>query len=91
MTDMMIEYLRKYMEGRINALVFSESYIELYKIFRQWEYVPGNDTVDELLSTAFTASDNYSPSPNRRESEFNDQQLHDEISMLINEYDAAVK
>lgn len=91
MIDMMIEYLRKFVEGRINALVFSESYIELYKIYRQVKFIPGNETADELLSTTFTASDNYSPSPSRREHEFDDQQLHDEISMLINEYDATVR
>ncbi|WP_235895551.1 colicin immunity domain-containing protein, partial [Yersinia alsatica] len=72
---------------RLSATVFSEAYIELWRIERDNKNILSYDAnISDCLSSIFCLADMYNPDEDREEYEFNDDQLRDEINKLIVNY-----
>lgn len=84
MSKTLLEFAKSFVHGRLSARVFSEAYVELWKIERDQGF-PALDgpLVDECLSSIFCASDMYSPLDSRKDYEFNEEKLALEVSRLL--------
>lgn len=88
MSDILLDFTKSFINGRVSAFVFSSAYIELWKIVRDKKLVRKDEArLSECLSSIFCAADMYCADDNLREAyEFNDEQLNDEVSSIINRY-----
>jgi hypothetical protein len=85
MSVVLLEFAKSFVMERLSASVFSEAYIELWKIERDrgilLKDVP---SLSKCLSSVFCAADMYSPEDSLREEyELNDEQLRLEVCRLI--------
>jgi len=85
MSVVLLEFARSFSAGRLSALVFSEAYIELWKIERDKELLLADESLfSECLSSIFCAADMYCGDDELRESyEFNDEQLRAEVCRIL--------
>ncbi len=79
-----LEFARSYVEGRLKAEIFSEAYIELWKIERNRNVLQlDSPSLSECLSSIFCAADMYQPDESRGEYEFDDERLRVEVARLL--------
>ena len=84
MSLIILEFARSYVAGRLRAEVFSEAYIELWKIERDRNILQlDGPALSECLSSIFCAADMYEPDESREEYEFDDEMLKSEIASLL--------
>ncbi|CAP40934.1 colicin immunity domain-containing protein [Bordetella petrii] len=85
MSFVLLEFAKSFVEGRISAPVFSEAYMELWKIERDsGSLIRDESALSERLSSIFCAADMYnSDSESREEYEFDDEQLRFEVCKLV--------
>ncbi|MDI3275917.1 colicin immunity domain-containing protein [Pseudomonas sp. AL03] len=86
MSLIILEFAKSFVAGRLSAEIFSEAYIELWKIERDNNFLQ-RDTANlsECLSSIFCAADMYSPGDSREEYELDDEGLKLEVVKLIGE------
>lgn len=84
MSPTILEFARSYAAGRLKAEVFSEAYIELWKIERDSNVLQLDEpSLSECLSSIFCAADMYEPDESREEYEFDDEALRSEVASLL--------
>ncbi|WP_145931196.1 colicin immunity domain-containing protein [Yersinia bercovieri] len=87
MDYLLLDFARSFVAERLSATVFSEAYIELWRIERDNKNILNYDAkISECLSSIFCLADMYNPDEDREEYEFNDDQLRDAINKLIVNY-----
>lgn len=89
MSQVLIEFSRAFIQGRLSADAFSEAYVQLWKIEGDLgllsTYLP---RVQVLLSNLFLLADCYTPNPPRFECEIGANDLDREIRHKLQEFDA---
>jgi len=87
MSILLLEFARSFVGERLPAGVFSEAYIELWKIERDKGILLRDaPALNECLSSIFCAADMYCADDELREEyEFNADQLRVEVCRLIND------
>lgn len=84
MSSLLFDFSKSFVDGRLSAAIFSEAYIELWRIERDSENILNyDDKLSECLSSIFCLADMYNPDDDREEYEFNEDQLRSEIRKLI--------
>lgn len=79
-----LEFARSYVAGRLTAEIFSEAYIELWKIERDRNILQLDEpSLSECLSSIFCAADMYEPDESREEYELDDEMLRSEVASLV--------
>lgn len=79
-----LEFARLYVAGRLTAKVFSEAYIELWKIERDRNVLQLDEpSLSECLSSIFCAADMYEPDESREEYELDDEMLKSKVASLM--------
>jgi len=80
----LLEFARLYVSGRLKTEVFSEAYIELWKIERDGNVLQLDEpSLSECLSSIFCAADMYEPDESREEYEFDGETLRAEVASLL--------
>jgi hypothetical protein len=85
MSLVLLDFAKSFIDGRISALVFSEAYIELWRIERDKNLLLADGPkLSECLSSIFCAADMYCADDKlRRDYEFNAEQLRAEVCVLV--------
>ncbi|PQK93076.1 colicin immunity domain-containing protein [Pantoea ananatis] len=84
MNYLLLDFSKSFVDGRLSADVFSEAYIELWRIERDNKNILNYDVkISETLSSIFCLADMYNPDDDREDYEFSEEQLRDEIRKLI--------
>ncbi|WP_440093846.1 colicin immunity domain-containing protein [Pseudomonas syringae] len=79
-----LEFARSYVAGRLTSEIFSEAYIELWKIERDKNVLQLDDpSLSECLSSIFCAADMYEPDESREDYELDDEMLRAEVMSLV--------
>jgi uncharacterized Fe-S cluster-containing radical SAM superfamily enzyme len=79
-----LEFARSFVAGRLTAEIFSEAYIELWKIERDRKILQLDEpSLSECLSSIFCAADMYESSESREEYELDDEMLRAEVASLV--------
>ncbi|WP_422403781.1 colicin immunity domain-containing protein [Pseudomonas sp. GZD-209] len=79
-----LEFARSYVAGRLTAEIFSEAYIELWKIERDRNILQLDEpALSECLSSIFCAADMYEPDDSREEYELDDEMLKSEVASFL--------
>lgn len=87
MSYLLFDFARSFVAERLSATVFSEAYMELWRIERDSKNLLNYDVkISECLSSIFCLTDMYNPDEDREEYEFNDDQLRDEVNKLLINY-----
>ncbi|MCU7280655.1 colicin immunity domain-containing protein [Pseudomonas peradeniyensis] len=82
----LLEFARSYVAGRLTAEVFSEAYIELWRIERDRNLLQLDEpSLSECLSSIFCAADMYESDESREEYEFDDVMLKSKVASLMQE------
>lgn len=91
MSAVLFEFAKSFVGGRISAIVFSDAYIELWRIERDSGFLQKDEQrLSECLSSMFCAADMYcANSEVRADYEFDDDQLKSEILTILGRYLAA--
>jgi Colicin D. len=78
------EFARSYVAGRLTAEIFSEAYIELWKIERDKNILQHDEpSLSECLSSIFCAADMYGPDESRECYELDGEMLRSEVASLV--------
>ncbi|MDF7670428.1 colicin immunity domain-containing protein [Orbaceae bacterium ESL0721] len=81
-----LEFIKSFVNGRITSTVFTEAYMELYRIERDNNILIKEDKrVGQCLSTIFCLADLYNPSLNRADYELDDDQLIEQVKNELNQ------
>lgn len=87
MSYLLLGFVNSFINGRLSALVFSEAYIELWRIERDSQsFLNYEQHVSEFLSSAFCLADMYCPFDDRLDYELDDEQLKEKLIHLLNQY-----
>jgi hypothetical protein len=79
-----LEFARSYVAGRLKAEIFSEAYIELWKIERDSAILDLDEpSLNECLSSIFCAADMYEADESREDYEYDDERLRAEVRRLL--------
>jgi hypothetical protein len=79
-----LEFARSFVAGRLTAEIFSEAYIELWKIERDRKVLQLDEpSLSECLSSIFCAADMYEPGESREDYELDDEMLRAEVAYLV--------
>jgi hypothetical protein len=79
-----LEFARSFVAGRLTAEIFSEAYIELWKIERDRKVLQLDEpSLSECLSSIFCAVDIYEPGESREDYELDDEMLRAEVANLV--------
>ncbi|WP_092446294.1 MULTISPECIES: colicin immunity domain-containing protein [unclassified Pseudomonas] len=79
-----LEFARSFVAGRLTAEIFSEAYIELWKIERDRKILQLDEpSLSECLSSIFCAADMYESNESREEYELDDEMLRAEVASLV--------
>ena len=79
-----LDFARSFAAGRLTATIFSEAYVELWKIERDRNILHLDEPlVSECLSSIFCAADMYEPSDSRKDYELDDEMLRYEVASLL--------
>ncbi|QIB04456.1 colicin immunity protein [Pseudomonas fluorescens] len=79
-----LEFARSFVAGRLTAAIFSEAYIELWKIERDRKALQLDEpSLSECLSSIFCAADMYEPGESREDYELDDEMLRAEVANLV--------
>ncbi|MFJ4142999.1 colicin immunity domain-containing protein [Pseudomonas sp. NPDC089734] len=83
MSFTLLEFARSYVAGRLTVEIFSEAYIELWKIERDRNLLQLDEPLlSECLSSIFCAADMYEPDESREEYELDDEMLKSKVASL---------
>lgn len=81
----LFNFAKSFINDRVDVNVFVEAYMELWRIERDAGIIVKDDAALSLcLSSMFCLTDLYNPDYDRDEHELDAQQLHTEISKLVN-------
>ncbi|HCL76570.1 colicin immunity domain-containing protein [Stutzerimonas nitrititolerans] len=84
MSFTILEFAKSFVAGRLTVGVFSEAYIELWKIERDRNVLQFDESLlSECLSSIFCAADMYEPDEPREEYELDDEMLRSEVARLV--------
>lgn len=84
MSRTILEFARSFVAGRLTAEIFSEAYIELWKIERDMNVLQlDSSSLSECLASIFCAADMYEPDQSREDYELDDEALRAEVAMLL--------
>ncbi|TFH80881.1 MULTISPECIES: colicin immunity domain-containing protein [Pseudomonas] len=84
MSVTILEFAKSFVAGRVSACVFSEAYMELWKIERDSNLLQKDSGVlNECLSSIFCAADMYNSDDSREEYEFDGEKLKSEVASLV--------
>ena len=84
MSVTIFEFAKSFSNGKLSADIFSNAYMELWKIERDNELLQKDEaSLSECLSSIFCVADLYNPAADREEYELDDKQLHAEVSKII--------
>lgn len=87
MNSLLIDFAKSFVDGRLSAEVFTDAYIELWRIERDNKNILSYDVkLSECLSSAFCMADLFNPDEDREDYEFDEEKLRDELNKLINDY-----
>lgn len=76
MSVILLEFVKSFAAGRLSAGVFSEAYMELWKIERDNNLLQNDpEVLSECLFSVFCAADMFNPEDLREEYEFDDEKL----------------
>ncbi|NCE90313.1 colicin immunity domain-containing protein [Pseudomonas sp. L13] len=79
-----LEFARSFVAGRLTAEIFSEAYIELWKIERDKNILLLDEpSLSECLSSIFCAADMYEPDESREYYELDAEMLRSEVATLV--------
>lgn len=82
-----LEFARSFSNGRLTSDEFANSFIELWKIERDNNFLQKDgNRLSECLSSIFCLADLYNPDIDREEYELDGKQLSSEVSKLINKF-----
>ncbi|GFM84102.1 colicin immunity protein [Pseudomonas cichorii] len=82
-----LEFAKSFLAGRVSAEIFSEAYMELWRIERDKGLVfEDSISLSECLSSIFCAADMYNPDESRDEYEFDDAKLRCEVAGLLRKF-----
>lgn len=85
-----LEFAKSFVAGRLIAEIFSEAYIELWKIERDKNLLQIDEpSLNECLSSIFCAADMYGPENTREDYELDEQMLRSEVARLVQNLVAA--
>ncbi|GKX58675.1 colicin immunity protein [Leminorella grimontii] len=86
---MIFEFAKSFVNERLSAEIFSEAYIELWRIERDLGLlIKDEDTLSKCLSSIFCLADSYNPDSDREKYELDSDQLYSQVKILINEIDS---
>ncbi|MFP1724552.1 colicin immunity domain-containing protein [Lonsdalea quercina] len=81
------DYIDSFIEKKITADEFADSYMSKWKCERDGNLLEKDeDHLSELLSSTFCLADMYNPDDDREEYELNEAQLRDGIHKLVLDY-----
>ncbi|WP_454725800.1 MULTISPECIES: colicin immunity domain-containing protein [Cupriavidus] len=84
MSRTIFEFAKSFVARRLTADVFSEAYIELWKIERDRNVLQLDEPLlSECLSSIFCVADMYESDESRAEYEFDDEMLRSEVESLV--------
>lgn len=87
MNYLLLGFVNSFIKGRLSAQVFSEAYIELWRIERDSKnFLNYESHISEFLSSTFCLADMYCPFDDRRDYELDDEQLKQKLIELLNQY-----
>ncbi|WP_347114322.1 colicin immunity domain-containing protein [Leclercia sp. S52] len=87
MSQSLKKYIDSFLAKDISADGFADSYMMKWKAERDNNLLgKDEDNLSELLSSVFCVADMYNPDDDREEYEFDDEQLRQEISKLMDTY-----
>ncbi|MBN3966990.1 colicin immunity protein [Pseudomonas gregormendelii] len=79
-----LEFAKSYVAGRLTGKIFSEAYIELWKIERDRNVLQFDEpSLSECLSSICCAADMYEPDESREEYELDDEMLKSKVASLL--------
>lgn len=84
MSCLLMDFSKAFVDGRLSAYVFSEAYIELWRLERDNKNMLNYEfKTSENLSSIFCLADLYNPHDDREDYEFSEDKLRDEVRRLI--------
>ena len=84
MSMTLIKFALSFSKGRISAVVFVDSYQEIWKIERDSNLLTNDpDDISEALSTIFCAADCFNPDDKRFEGDLDENQLREEVTEIL--------
>jgi len=84
MSVIIFEFAKSFVAGRLQAAVFADAYIELWKIERDGHMLQDDaEDLSECLSSIFCAADMYGRNDSRTVYELDGEMLKLEVSRLI--------
>lgn len=87
MSVTILEFAKSYVQGRLTADEFANSYLELWKIERDNDFLQNdNSKLSECLSSIFCLADLYNPEPDREEYELDSEQFKAEVTNTIKSF-----
>lgn len=85
MSVIIFEFAKSFVASRLQAAVFADAHIELWRIERDGHLLQNDaEELSECLSSIFCAADMYSQDDSRTEYELDDEILKLEVSRLVN-------
>ena len=89
---MLLGYARKFLEHRISAEVFSNTYIVLWKVAHKLEVSTSYDgKLGDCVARIFSAADAFEAEDDRLECELDEIQFREEVAQHIEKYEASIK
>lgn len=87
MSVLLYDFTKSFIDGRLSGEVFSEAYIELWRIERDNKNILSYDAkLSECLSSIFCMADLFNPDEGREEYEYDEEKLRYEVGKLVSEY-----
>ena len=84
MSMTLLKFALSFSKGRISAVVFADSYQEIWKIERDSNLLTNDpDDISEALSTIFCAADCFNPGDKRFEGDLDENQLREEVTEIL--------
>lgn len=91
MSITLFEFAKSFVNERLNACVFSNAYIELWRVEGWLGLCKLDDSkFSGCLSSIFCVADLYNPSSDREEHEFDEAQLRAKVSEIIQRAESGV-
>ena len=91
MSITLLRYAERFLQFRMSAEVFSETYMELWRIERDESLLDQDSAaLSFCLSSIFTASDAFEPQDDRQDSELDEEQFRQEITKHIVNFEAGI-
>ncbi|MGP5495590.1 colicin immunity domain-containing protein [Psychrobacter celer] len=84
MSISLLKFTESFLQGRIDAEVFTNAYIEFFRIERDINVTSSDSpNLNEVLSSIFSIADLYNPEDDREEYEFDEKNLRKYIELEL--------